>query len=1226
MTERNGMFSGLMAPQRRPVLPLLAFALGMLVTLAVWQGRVSDERQRGQARFDGVVRAIQTDINDAFARYEQVLRAGQGFASGGAVGRGDWRRLLAALDLPSHCPGVKGLALVLPVADSQREGFLALRRREDAGFHIFPEGPRADYFVNTLVEPAEATAPAVGFDVGSSPPRRAALERARDTGATALTEPVALLVPSKSGSDFLLYLPVWRDGTPHGTPEERRAALTGWVGLAFNLSEVMRGITFEHPDVDIDVYVGDHREPGRQIYDSLGDEAAGGDERSLYRRDALLPVGGHFWLLSLRSTPAFEAVAAGAEPAMALASGLALSLMLAALIGLLQRSRARALALADHRAGALEDSEARYRRIIESTQEGYWELDASGRTVAVNDALCRLLGAAPEALTSQPPDAFAADPAKGEFAALFAASASSPQRSVEMLLRHRSGQPVPARFNLTAFVDSEGRVSGAFALVTDISVEQRFRHELLSSRERLRQIIGAMPFAMLITKPSEGEIVHANPHASALFGLGGNDGDEGAAPRPAEHFWLAPEDRRDFIETIWRAGRIDSRELRLRRVDGSGFRAILSAQLFVHDGDAALLVGIQDCDLLRQTEEALAAAEARARTIIDNAGIGIILVDLEGRLIEVNPAFATLTGHDAASLIGTRWVDLTHPDDRARNLALLQELVSGAIDRYELEKRIVTAQGGTLWVATVVTRVAAPDGRATMIVSLIEDITARVTAEQSLRTLWRALDAAPISVLITDVDGRIEYANPETERVTGFTQAEMIGLNPRIFQSGHTQPAVYEALWQTILSGEVWHGEMLNRRRDGSLFWESTSIAPVRDAQGRISHFVGLKQDISERRRTEEALRQSEQRFRQLFENNRAVQVLIDPASGRIVDANAAAAQYYGYSREELRRMTIFHINILPPAEVLAAMAMAREGTKDTFQFRHRLAAGEVRHVEVHAGPITVDGASVLCSIIHDVTLRQEAEAALVRAREAAETANLAKSRFLATMSHELRTPLNTILGFSEIIRDRLMGPDALPRYAEYAGDIYDSGSHLLALISDILDIAKIEAGRLEVEPVALDLAAVIPAVVRLVSVRASEAGLAILVDLPTPPPELTADPRALKQILFNLLANAIKFTPRGGRIQLSAAADGDTVRLRVRDTGIGIAADQLQRVLKPFEQVDNRYNRTGGGTGLGLSLVKSLSELHGGHMEIESVVGEGTTLTIVLPRHPVPPPAVHHR
>ena len=927
--DGNGFLTRLIFPRRRPVLPLLVFAAGALATLAAWQGRVGDDRLRGQTRFDGAVRAVQTDINTAFAHYEQVLRAGQGFAGGAGVGRADWRRFARALDLGGQFPGIKGLALIRPVREAGRDAFLAERRRDDPDFHIFPDGKRPDYLVNTFVEPADAAAPAVGFDVGSSPPRRAALERARDGGTTALTEPVALLAPSKSGSDFLMYLPVWRDGPPPETPEQRRAALTGWVGLAFSLSETMRGITLQHPDVDIDIYVGGQPEPGNQIYDSQDDESLSGvaqDEQALYGRAALLPVGGHLWLLSLRSTPAFEAAVASGEPLVVLVAGLALSLLLAVTIGLLQHGRARALALADHRAGALETSEARYRRIIESTLEGYWELDAAGRTVTVNDALCRLLGVQPEELTARPPDAFTADPAKGELAALVAASPSSPQRSVEIVLRHRNGEPVPARFNITAFVDADGRVSRVFALISDISAEQQRRQELLSGQERLRQIVSAVPFAMLITRPSEGEILHANPHAVALFGLGGAEEDGEAVLAPAEHFWLDPDDRREFIETVWRDGRVDSRELRLRRLDGSGFWAILSAQLFVYDGDAALLVGIQDSDRLRRTEEALAAAEARARTVIDNAGIGIILADLEGRLIEVNPAFARLLGRDAAALAGERWIDLTHPEDRERNLALLDSLISGAVDRYEMEKRVVTADGGAVWVATVVTRVPGPDGRPAMIVGMIEDVTARIEAEQSLRTLWRALDAAPISVVITDVDGRIEYANPETERVTGFGQAEMIGQNPRIFQSGHTEVSVYERMWTTILAGEVWQGEMINRRRDGTLFWEAAWIAPVRDARGRISHFVGLKQDISERRRTEEALRASEQRFRQMFENNRAVQLLIEPASGRIVDANAAAVRYYGYARDTLRTMTIFQINALPPAEVVAALALAPGG------------------------------------------------------------------------------------------------------------------------------------------------------------------------------------------------------------------------------------------------------------------------------------------------------------
>ncbi len=1012
-------------------------------------------------------------------------------------------------------------------------------------------------------------------------------------------------------------LPVWRDGQP--TPGRPAA---GWVGLIFDLAELMRGIALQHPEIDIDLYAAGRADPGHLIYDSQPDNGhanAGPGGAPLYQRAALLPAGGQLWLLSLRSTLAFEATAASGEPTAVLGAGLALSLLLAAVIGLLQNSRARALALAAHRAGALEESETRSRRIIDSTLEGYWELDGAGRTVSVNDSLCRLLGHAPEEMIARPPDAFTAEPARGEIAALFAASPSRPQRSVEIMLRHRAGAPVPTRFNITAFVDADGRVSGVFALISDISAERRRAQELLEGRERLRQIIGAVPFAMLITRPSEPAILHANPRAIALFGLA----DDHDAVGSDELFWLDAADRRHFIETVWRDGRVDSRELRLRRHDGNSFWAILSAQLFVYDGDTALLIGIQDSDRLRQTEAALAAAEARARTIIDNAGIGIVLTDLEGRLIEVNPAFARLIGRDAAGLIGTPWVDLTHPEDRARNLELLTRLISGGVERYEMDKRILTAGGDTVWVASVVTRVRGPDGRPAMIVAMIEDITARIRTEHSLRTLWRALDAAPISVIITTIDGEIEYANPQTERVTGFSQAELIGQNPRIFQSGHTPVGDYERMWETILAGEVWHEDRLNRRRDGTLFWEAAWVAPVRDAQGGIAHFVGLKQDISQRRYTEEALRASEQRFRQLFENNRAVQLLIDPASGAIVDANAAALGYYGYPRAELLAMTVFRLNVRPPDQVLAAMALAQSGSQDTFYFQHRLASGEIREVEVHSGPITVDGSPLLCSIIHDVTRRKEAEAAVVRAREEAEAANRAKSRFLATMSHELRTPLNTILGFSEIIRDHLMGPDALPRYAEYAGDIHESGCHLLALISDILDIAKIESGRLQIEPVPLDLRATIEAVVRLVRVRAAETGLEILVELPVPPPELVADPRAVKQILFNLLSNAIKFTPAGGRITLSASAaepaaagagDADAVRLAISDTGIGIPADQLERVLRPFEQIDNRYNRSGGGTGLGLALVKALTELHGGRLGITSAVGTGTTVTVTLP------------
>ena len=236
-----------------------------------------------------------------------------------------------------------------------------------------------------------------------------------------------------------------------------------------------------------------------------------------------------------------------------------------------------------------------------------------------------------------------------------------------------------------------------------------------------------------------------------------------------------------------------------------------------------------------------------------------------------------------------------------------------------------------------------------------------------------------------------------------------------------------------------------------------------------------------------------------------------------------------------------------------------------------------------------------------------------------AETASRAKTEFLAMMSHEIRTPLTVILGFSEVIRDQIFGPIGSPTYAEYAADIHTSGHHLLDVVNDILDITKIEAGKMEIAPELIKPAALLATTLRLVRERALRRELAIDCTAPENLPLLWADPRAAKQILFNLLFTAIKFTPEHGRISVTASAtDAGGLALTVADTGIGIAPDQLQRVLRPFERIDNRYARKTGGTGLGLPLVKALTELHGGDLTIDSAPGLGTTITIRFP----PPPA----
>jgi len=241
-------------------------------------------------------------------------------------------------------------------------------------------------------------------------------------------------------------------------------------------------------------------------------------------------------------------------------------------------------------------------------------------------------------------------------------------------------------------------------------------------------------------------------------------------------------------------------------------------------------------------------------------------------------------------------------------------------------------------------------------------------------------------------------------------------------------------------------------------------------------------------------------------------------------------------------------------------------------------------------------------------------------ARRAAEDASRAKSDFLALMSHELRTPLNTVLGFAEMIRDRAWGtgPQAEERYVEYAGDIHAAGIHLLDVLNDVLDLAKIEAGRMCLSPEPMDAADLAQACLRLNSGQARASGVTVCFEVAPGTGALHADPRAAKQMLVNLLSNACKFTPRGGTVRLEIhGLPGGGTQVAVSDTGVGMTAAEITTALQRFGQVDNLHTRQHAGTGLGLPLVKGLIELHGGTLAVASIPGTGTTVTLTFPRGP---------
>jgi signal transduction histidine kinase len=303
---------------------------------------------------------------------------------------------------------------------------------------------------------------------------------------------------------------------------------------------------------------------------------------------------------------------------------------------------------------------------------------------------------------------------------------------------------------------------------------------------------------------------------------------------------------------------------------------------------------------------------------------------------------------------------------------------------------------------------------------------------------------------------------------------------------------------------------------------------------------------------------------------------------------------------------------------------MVTEGTKEAiekrepyaFEYRIRHRDGSIRWVSDRGQPIFDESGQLLYldGIFFDVTDRMRAETELKRAKELAEGANRAKSDFLAMMSHELRTPLNAIIGFSEIVMGEVFGPVGNAKYHGYLGDIQRSGNHLLELINDILDLSKAEAGLMELNDEGMDVAQVIATTIGMVRLRAEEAGVRVVTEVPEALPEVIADERKIRQSLLNLVSNAVKFTPQGGQVTVKVLMEEERLQIRIEDTGIGIAAADIPKALSPFGQIDSALSRRHTGTGLGLPLTKRLVEAHGARLEIQSEIGVGTVAIIEFP------------
>jgi len=923
------------------------------------------------------------------------------------------------------------------------------------------------------------------------------------------------------------------------------------------------------------------------------------------------------------------------------------------------------------------ESEARAQALLNAPQESSVLIDRRGTVLACNSAAARQLGRSVADLVG-----------RCLFDHLSAALARSRKVRVESVFL--TGLPV--RFedqwedsvydnSVYPVTANDMEVSACALFTRDVTDRKRGERALRMTEQQHRQIFEAVADALLIFD-MDGRIIEANPAACAMYGhhyaeFIGKTGKD--IVHPDYHHLFA-----NFKAQAGTLGRFFVESVDLRK-DGSPFHVEVRGTTVPFQGRPHLLAVIRDISEQKRAQRALRESEERFRTLAEFAPDCVFWRAADGRVVHVTPACEQVTGYTARDLAAspTSLDDLIHAEDRQQWAAHREtELTEGT--SYPLEFRIVTRAGDIRWVGHVCRPIIDGDGACVGTCGSFRDVSRRKEAEIALRQSeerYRRMVAAVSSyhyrVWVEHGVAKSTEHGLGCHAVTGYTP-EDYAKNPNLwFNMIHPQDR------QTVLAhvARVLAGQSVPAiehriiHRHGEALWVRDTIVPHHDARGELTCYDGVVEDITFRKQAEESLRRSEQRFRAIADYTCDWESWIDPG-GALLWVSPAVERIVGYTPAECQAMPDYPQPLIHEddreriAQALREAVRTRGSTNET-RLRIRRKDGTTAWAAASWQPIfDVDGQYLgIRSGIRDITARKRAEDELIEARILAETANQelestnrqleqtarqacelaaeakaaagSKSEFLASMSHEIRTPMSAILGFAESLLEADLSAD---ERTEAIRTILRNGEHLLSLLNNVLDLSKIESGRLDVEFVDCSVPRLLEDVQSLMKRRADAKGLAFETRVVEPMPNvLQTDPTRLRQILINLVGNAIKFTAQGS-VRLTArlnVADqnrdsarqnenpvqqlGSSVRsepsphgaprleFEITDTGIGMSQEQLSRLFRPFTQADASTTRQYGGTGLGLAISQQLARLLGGDIEAESIPNQGSAFRVTI-------------
>ena len=878
----------------------------------------------------------------------------------------------------------------------------------------------------------------------------------------------------------------------------------------------------------------------------------------------------------------------------------------------------------------LRQAQVYNRGLIESSVDAMLTVDPDNTITDVNEQMVKLSGYSRDQLIGSAFNDYFTEPERAR-AGVKKTLDDGYVTNYELTLRSRHRRHILVSFNASVFKDTDGNVRGVFAVARDVSDQRRLEEKLRESENYNRGLIESSVDALVTVNP-DLTITDVNDQMVRLTGYG----REELVGSPFREYFTEPERAAAGVLQTLEEGTVTNYQLVLKA--RSGKRTVVSFNAGTFKDTAGRVAGIlaaaRDITAQKKLEEQLRDQQTYNRSLIESSVDALMTVDPHGIITDVNEQTVKLSGYNRRQLIGSPFVDYFTEPERAR-AGVKQTFDDSMVTNYELV--VKSKSGRKLPVSFNAAVFREASGEIGGILAAAREIFEQKKIEQELRdqqTYTRGLIESNIDALMTtDALGVITDVNKQMCELTGYSVEELIGTP---FKQYFTDAQRAEdGIRRVLAEGKVTNYELTIRARDGRETVVSYNATTFTGADGKLRGVFAAARDVSDQKRLEGQITQRNRELTEattfannILESSTEYSIIAMDLRGNILAWNEGAKRTYGYTSEE----TVGKGNaqmLHAPEDVESRRAdEALEMALRTGKFE-----GEFSRVRKNGQRFTAQVAITLrrnalgnpigyVLISKDITAQKALEEQLRRKNEEleqqnrrVEQANRMKSEFLANMSHELRTPLNGIIGFSELMNAGKVGAVS-PTHKEYLGDILTSARHLLQLINDILDLAKVEAGKIDFRVEIVDLPRLAGEVRDVLRAIASKKRIKVELDIARELGVVRGDPSKIKQILYNYLSNALKFTPEDGRVWIRCTPDSSEMfRLEVEDNGIGIRPEDMARLFVEFQQLDASTAKRYQGTGLGLALTKRLVEAQTGTVAVWSEFGKGSTFVARLPR-----------